>query len=297
MVFFLSFYDDVEEALDLNLTDRLEEFSGYTSEADFLPYLLIGVVFFLLVSFIITLVRTIFQFYNLRFWQTENGFNMESGLFTKLQVSANLQKIQYIRWDSSPLKRLFGMAAVRLPQAASVQVSRKLSANVPGCYQEHLEAIKTIHFPNEKDFAKTRHGVHWRIIYRMFLIQGIVPVALVIAGTYNWTGNSVWFWLLWLPVGLWLSVQYYRTWYWDVSEEGVQISWGVVNRHDILLQWYKVQAVSVRQSYFLRRRGLAFLIFYTAAGAVTIPYIPLDKALALQDYVLHRVEIDRRKWM
>ena len=36
-------------------------------------------------------------------------------------------------------------------------------------------------------------------------------------------------------------MKYYRTWYWHVSEEGIRTAWGVVNTHEVLLQWYKVE--------------------------------------------------------
>ncbi|HHM21324.1 MAG TPA: PH domain-containing protein, partial [Bacteroidetes bacterium] len=77
MIFFLSFIDDLEEALDLHLTERLEQLPGMAQEAEFFHYLLFGVPFFLLLSFLLTLLRTTLQYYSLRFWQTPKGFKME----------------------------------------------------------------------------------------------------------------------------------------------------------------------------------------------------------------------------
>jgi putative membrane protein len=103
--------------------------------------------------------------------------------------------------------------------------------------------------------------------------------------------------LLWLPPALWVSVKYYQSWHWFVSEEGILAKWGVINRTSVLLQWYKVQAVAIRQSVFLRRFGLAHLTLYTAAGEVSLPYIPMEKAQAVQNFVLYKIETDRRDWM
>lgn len=298
MVFFLSFMDDLEDALDLKLTEKLEQLIGLTEEAEFYAYLLIGVPFFLMASFLLTLFRTVLQYFSLRFWRTSNGFKMESGLLTKQEVSANLQKIQFIRWDSSPLKRFFNMISVRLPQAASVQVNRKLSAAViPGCYVHHLDAIRGAYFPEENDFPQTKHGVHWRIIIRMFFIQGILPTVLLMLMTQSWLGHQVWIWLCWLPAGMMLSYRYYLNWQWYVSEAGIRTSWGVMNQHNVLLKWYKVQAVTVSQNYFLRRRNLSNLTLYTAAGAVRVPYIDTQKAKAVRDFVLYKIETDERSWM
>lgn len=298
MVFFLGFMDDVEEALDLKLTDRIEKFLNVAEETEIWTYLLIGVPFFLTVSFLLTLFRTVFQYFSLHFWRTENGFKMDSGLFTKEEVSANLQKIQFVRWDSSPLKRLFKMITVQLPQAASIQAGKKQSSTIiPGCYENHLTDIRATYFPEENTLEETEHGVHWRIMLRMFFIQGVFPMILLMLMTYSWLDTKIWIWLLWLPAAAWLSYQYYLNWKWHVSEEGIRTSWGVLNQHRILLQWYKVQSVTISQNYFLRRRGLANLILYTAAGAVKVPYVDEQKAKAVQDFVLYKVETDERKWM
>ena len=131
----------------------------------------------------------------------------------------------------------------------------------------------------------------------MFFIQGIFPITLLMLMTYSWLDTKIWIWLLWLPAAAWLSYRYYLNWKWLVSEEGIRTSWGVLNQHRILLQWYKVQSVTISQNYFLRRRGLANLILYTAAGAVKVPYVDEEKAKAVQDFVLYKVETDERKWM
>lgn len=223
---------------------------------------------------------------------------MVGGLFTRQEVSANLRKIQFLRWTSSPLMRVFKMvSSVRLLQAASVAVSRKLAVAVPGCYEPHLQAIRQAWFPEESSLAHEEHGVSKRIIRRQFIFNGLLPVVALTALTFNVLGSAIWILLLWLPLAWWASVRFHRNWRWFVSEEGLRLAWGVFNQKQALLQWYKVQAVSIRQSPFFRRVGLANLTLHTAAGAVSVPFIPVEKAKAVRDFVLFKVETDRRKWM
>jgi len=66
-------------------------------------------------------------------------------------------------------------------------------------------------------------------------------------------------------------------------------------RLDVLL-FRKVQRVTVRQSWFQARRGLAELRVYLASGSVRIPYIPYEAAAALRDYILYKVESSDRSW-
>ncbi|MFQ5447141.1 MAG: PH domain-containing protein, partial [Saprospiraceae bacterium] len=202
MAFFVSFIDDFENALGFNLGKEIEKISGMASENELFFYLLLGIPFFLMVSFFFTLVRTVFRYFDLQFWRTARGFKMVSGLFTRHEVSASLSKIQFVRWGSSPLNRVFSMVSVRMLQAASVQVGRKLAVNVPGCYHPHLAAIRQSYFPEENELSFEKHGVHARIILRQMAIQGLLPAGLLILLTFSWLGSDAWIWALWLVPAL-----------------------------------------------------------------------------------------------
>jgi len=297
MAFFFSFLDDLENAMNFNLSNELGKLPGMVHSHEGLFYLITGIPFFLAISFLFTLVRTILRYFDLQFWRTERGFKMVSGLFTRIEISANLNKIQFLRWSSSPLKRLFGMMSVQLLQAASVKVGRKLAVNIPGCYRQHLAAIRDSYFPEEKNQDFEVHLVHPRIIRRQIILQGLLPVGLLMLFTHSWLGSSIWICALWLFPALWLSIRYHRNWRWHISEDGLRTAWGVVNRRGVLLQWHKVEAVTLRQSWFQRRYGLSSVVFFTAAGAVKVPYIPLEKVEAIMNFVLYKIEIDEREWM
>ena len=59
----------------------------------------------------------------------------------------------------------------------------------------------------------------------------------------------------------------------------------------------KVQRVTVSQSPFQRRRGLATLRLHLAGGAVRIPFVPREDADRLADYILYCAESDQRAWL
>ena len=59
----------------------------------------------------------------------------------------------------------------------------------------------------------------------------------------------------------------------------------------------KLQNVEVNQSPYQRRKALANVKIYTAAGSVTIPYISHYKAVELADYLLYKTESSHKKWM
>lgn len=295
--FVLSFADDVEEAFGFKWEKKMEWWLGTTSADEIIWTVLAAVPFFLVVSFVITLFRTVLQYFNLRFIRNERGFKIVSGLFTRQEVSAVLTKVQYVLWSSSPLMRWLKMWKVRMPQAASVVVKGKLMVGLPGCYGPQLDTVRAAYFPGEKQQAWEMHGVSGWLALLRFLKIGVIPTALLVFFTFDGMQSWAWLWLLWLPLSAWLSVQYQRNWQWEISEEGFRAAWGAMNRTHVLLQWHKVQSVSIRRGFFSERSKYARLTLYTAAGAVQVPFIPFKKAQAVQDFVLYKVETDEREWM
>jgi putative membrane protein len=65
----------------------------------------------------------------------------------------------------------------------------------------------------------------------------------------------------------------------------------------ILLQWYKIQSVEMKQTIFQRRRGLASLRLYTAAGSISVPFIDKDAANQVVNYALYKIESSKESWM
>ncbi|MCF8244734.1 MAG: PH domain-containing protein [Saprospiraceae bacterium] len=297
MAFIIGFADDVEQALGMDLEKKLNWWLGTTDGSDLFSWLLVGVPFLLVVSFIGTLVRTVLQYFDLRFWRTERGFKIVSGLFTRQEVSAILTKIQYVEWSSSPLMRLFKMNKVRMPQAASVQVTGKLSVGLPGCYEPQLSAVRAAYFPEENDQNWESQGISKFNVWLRFLTIGPLPAFILVLITRSWMGSWSLVWLGWLLLAALLAWHWQRTWHWHVSEQGLRAEWGVWKRKSVLLQWYKIQSVSTHRGFFSSPTGRAKLYFYTAAGAVHIPYISVETAAAVQDFVLFKVESDAREWM
>ena len=55
--------------------------------------------------------------------------------------------------------------------------------------------------------------------------------------------------------------------------------------------------MKVKQSWYQRRKQLATIELYTAAGEMSIPFITLNEALQLENFILYRIETDKREWM
>ncbi|MEM6319181.1 MAG: PH domain-containing protein [Bacteroidota bacterium] len=273
----------------------LERDLGLGSIISMWTYLIVLLILF---SVLISLVMTVFRFFDMQFFRTSAGFKVVSGLFTKREQSANFNKIQLIRWEDSILKRIFGIFRLHLFQASSAAVNIRQSINVPGCYQPQIDTVRATYFPDEKNYQYTTHGISSKIIGRRVLYLGGIPALIIVLNGY--LSESLIIGLLsivWIGIIYATSLFVHRNWKFHIHEEGILTEHGILGTEFTLLKWYKIQAVKTRQSIYQRRHDLADLYFYTAAGTVKIPYVPLEKARQITNFVLYRVETDERSWM
>ena len=277
-----------------NPVDYLEEHLSFDFNGAIVLYLF---VLLLLFSIGISLISTIFRYFNLQFFKTNQGFKVKSGLFTKREQSANLKKIQLIRWGDSLLKRLFGIFRLNLFQASSAALSASKAIGIPGCYIDQVNTVRATYFPNEAEHTYEQHDISSLIIGRRLLYIGILPTLAFMGLTYHPDSYYFLLWLLWLPFVFFTSRIFHRNWKVFINQEGILTEHGIIGKEHTLLQWYKIQSVTIRQSLYQQRKAVADVYFFTAAGSVKIPYFPLAKAKAIKDYVLYKVEQDRRDWM
>jgi len=295
--FLLTSLDYIESATGWQLERGIERLSSWGANS-FLAGLITIVPMFVIIAFLISLVRTVFRYYELRFYKTSLGFKVISGLFTRNEQSAHMQKIQLVRWTTNPIKKVFKLFDISLRQAASTSIARKQSIYVPGCYEEQLNAVRQTYFPEEAYLEFEEHVIHPLVIYRRALYIGLVPAG--IAFLYNWWGdpNHAPYWeAFWFVIVLFFSWVYQRNYRYFVSNEGIRISTSIIGKTETLLKWFKIQGIEIQQGIYQRRKNLCNLVFHTAAGTVKIPYIELEKAKRMEDFILYKIESSEQAWM
>jgi len=137
------------------------------------------------------------------------------------------------------------------------------------------------------------------VIYRRVLYIGLVPAGLLSLNFWwNGTFESNYGWLIfWIVIVLLFATIYWKNFRYFVSEEGIRISSAVIAKNETLLKWYKIQGVEIQQGIYQRRKNLCNIVFHTAAGTVKIPYIEIEKAKRIENFVLYKIESSNQKWM
>lgn len=273
----------------------------YTEDINPMTYGLIMIVafiiFFMLVSFLISLVRTVIAYYGLEFLRSRDGFKLMAGLFTKKDTSALDHKIQMVGWSDNLLRKLVGYYELQLKQASSVAVNQKTSIKIPGCRIDQIERVATALYGHSAFANITMHPVHISFKYRRMFFLSLISIPLVVLG-YMVDQSFLLYGGILLTIYFIISSHYrYKKCQYGHNDQMLLIRGGLFGDKAETLPIFKMQNIILSQSPYQRRKQLANVKVYTAAGSVTIPYVPYPQAIALSDYLLYKTQSSRKQWM
>ncbi len=293
-----SFMSQIEDALDLDVVDIATE-NVEKVGSGFFPAFILVFIFFLFISFFVTLIRTVLKHFNLKFFKSKEGYKLTSGLITRQEVALRKEKVQIIKWSDNPIRRLFKIFTLEIKQAAAgVGRRRGQSVEVPGCYKNQVDEVVQSCFPEILNDSFKEHELHYAYVIRRFIYQGLLPAAIMaVIYAISYKMNFLILAIVIPFLSFALLTVYYRKYRWMVGEEFLKIKKGIFSISYSLLPYYKIQAVEIIQTIYQRRKGLANLQIFTAGGSVTIPYIELEKSETLRNYILFKVESSKRTWM
>ncbi len=297
LAFLIGFFDDIDELFNLNILDTIETWVGDGTLSIWLTFTMIIPVF-ILISFVVSLIRTVFKYYEQRVWLSVEGLKLEAGLLTRLTTYIKPTKVQWLYWSQNPIYRAFNLHELKIKQAAGTLQDLKRTIEIPGCYHHQVETIKKEIFA-EHWFEPIRTLViHPSMGQRYFLIYGTITAAL----TFLLVVSQSWLAGLFLGLAAWaLSFFYWRayqrSWRCHINDEALLCAYGVWDHRHLILPFYKVQGIRLKQSPYQRSHDLATIQMDTASGQVTIPYLQLKDARDLTNLLLFKVESTNRSWM
>jgi putative membrane protein len=256
------------------------------------------VLVFLVVSVIISMVKTILRHYNLKLTRIASGFKIEQGLFNTVTVSALDHKIQSMSWSDSLLKKLIGIYDIKLTQAkAEHNKDTKESIVIPGASKSHVSRVVSYLFPKENIDEINMKKIHVSYRNRQMFFMGILPAVLLIVCIFlkDWQASLIA--ILFLIALPYYVVLKYKKIAFGYNDELIKLKGGAFGEKNTITSIYKLQAISKTQSPFQRKRSLATLILQNASGNLKIPYIPEQEADTIIDIFLKKVETDNRNWI
>lgn len=296
LAFFISIYSNIDDAgIDTSIVnDNINKEMILTGKKGIIYLVLFSIIF----SFLYSLFRTVFLYYQFSLLRSSDSFKVISGLFTKKQIAAKDKKIQIIEWNDNLLKRILGIHNVHLKQASSIAVSDKNSIIIPGCNRSVIEKIKNYYFESTEWDDLKEFRISKKIIFYKTLWYGIFPALLSLALLINQGYYSVSLLILIWPVLVFYAAKVsHKKRIFSINNHILHLQHGLFGNYNEALKLSKIQSVSLRQSLFQRRNRLANIIIYTASGKLIIPFTDLIFAQNAVNYFMYKVESDNKTWM
>ncbi len=254
-------------------------------------------VVFVILSFLFSLFRTVLKYYGLEFWRSDNGFKISSGLFTKKDVSALDHKIQMVSWSDNLLRKIVGYYQLSLKQASSIAINNKSSINIPGCRQDQIDMVTRALYGSRAFDDIEMESVDKRFMYRRMVFLSLIGIPFIALGYFDTKPFFIVLGVVLMIYFIVTSYFRYKKCKFGHNEKMVMIRGGLFGDKAETLPIIKLQNIELSQSPYQRRKKLANVKIYTAAGSVTIPYVGFDRAIRLTDYLLYKTESSNKRWM
>lgn len=255
-------------------------------------------IFLLIFAIGISMIKTILRFYNLTMTQVKEKYVISYGLLNTKIVNIPVNKIQLIIWESNPLRNILKFKTLSIKQAsADNQVKKDQNINIPACNSSQQKHIENSLFGNKEiDFSEKIKTQPFYFI-RQFVFILIIFIAIEIVFWFYKTEFMLPAILLLITASVGIFIKFKKRSF-RISDTVIEINKGLIGSTTKLMQNYKIQSVSFNQSFFMKRRKLATIIIYTAAGNILrIPYVKENIATDLADFLLYKIESSDMSWM
>jgi putative membrane protein len=257
-----------------------------------------GVFAILILSMLVSLVRTIISYLNFQITKNAQGFNIKKGLINNSQKVLPFEKVQYVSWKTNWLRKKISMYLFEFHTIGGVEVKSNLKIKAPITSDLVLNNLASVYFPNIPEQFENVLRIDKSYWFRKTLFNGLLPAILLLFPLLYFIEERYFlFYLIALPLYLFFNYGLYRKKFrFSWTNKLIHIQNGVFGDKTILLKWEKIQSVKISQNLYQQRKHLADLVIHTAGGTIIAPYITLEAARELQDLALYKIEINKTNW-
>ena len=260
----------------------------------------IFIIGLLLFGMFITVAETVIKYYGLNLKKFRDSLQVEMGLRNNTKVNIRAARVQMVEVNTNPLQKLLKLFTLKISLASSENDLEKSRITIPGFPPEVISEAKTFFFKKEI-IEKIRIIPHKIILWRKFS-RGLIPA--VIGGAFGLVfqsyispvllGGLVSIYLVLLAV---YNYFYYKRLKLTLDKDILIKYSGLWVRKEQYLEMYRLQAISVRQPLWYKRRGIVNLTFHSAGGDISFNGVLEKEVTPLLNFMLYRVESTVKPWM
>lgn len=276
-------YDDIFEA-------SYEQYIGLVGIMLLLALIVLIVVF--------NLIRTLLTYYNFQINLKKQNITASYGLTDSHIVSVKSSKVQMFLFQQNYFQRLMNLFEVKIKQVESSEGNKnKKGLIIPGANYLELNIIFNVIFTNDLIEFKQFFKPHKRVLFLKFLWL-CIPAFIALAVMYI-TNSLHYSWVI-LPAFLMIYLLMYLGYKNEkmlYKDDFILLKKGVWDISTIYLPIYKIQKVSISQSYFQEKSQIGSLNLHTAGGIVTLFYYDFNLLQQMANEILYKIEKNKHSWM
>lgn len=260
----------------------------------------------LLVAYVIvmlfSILGSIIAFYGFTLTKKDKNYIRRSGLLTRHEVVMKESRLQLIIWQQDWLDCLIKRVNLRFEQ------NNAMLSQQPGAGLHNKLIVPSITPAQSQELIKqvwpqaSTKSVVYKPISKRYLLKKmmlLLPIPLVMSIIFwieNQPLNHLFSGGFLILAGLFVTARWLR-WGYAIDDEFIYIRNGIFGVNYYVFPIYKVQQTAFRQSWFMRRHGLATIKLILAPGARKIPFISEIDAKQIINQSLHHVEATKKNWM
>ena len=245
------------------------------------------VVALVAVGWLLSVVATILRYHGFTLTRVGTDLRREYGLISRHHATVPLERVQAVRIEETWLRRIFGLAAVKIETAGAAPGQGRqeqgggAEAFVPIARRREVASLLPHVFEDARFSGLELHSVA-PVSRRRSFLRLAAPITVAAIALTLFLGRS------WLPALLllvpawWYARAEYRARAWARPEGFAVARSGVFTRLTWVVPERKVQTVHLRETPFQRRWELATLLVDTAAGGRVARVVDLPRSVATE---------------
>lgn len=258
------------------------------------------VILFLVVGMIVTVAKTVVEYYGLHVEKFNDSLQVEMGLRNNIRVNIRANRVQMMQILVNPIQQWLDLYKLKISLASSENDLEKNQIKIPGLPMQVVEQVKQYFYDTT---LPERHVIlPNKLLILRRIMRSTIPllVGLIIAYFYRDYLNLSY---ILIVAGIFLVLSSVYQFYYVKNlklffSEGFLIKKsGVWIRNTQILEMFRLQAVSMHRPIWYRHSELTNLVFHSAGGDISFPIVDENEVKPLVNYLLYKIESTERPWM
>jgi putative membrane protein len=247
-------------------------------------------VFFLALTIIVSFVMIAIKYFNMQLQFKPNGLLVKWGLINTNEKFIGSLKTQTLVYKANFVRKLLGLFTVRLYATDENEAKQNTHIQLAISNAETLKQLLLFYVPNYTNHCSNIMVPHKKMVFREILLYGVPFFLIAFTITFYFYSWLSLLWIIWLTYHLVarnINQKKYKAF---VHPHYLHISKGIWGIENIVLHYDNIQHVCVTTSPYKRVNNLANLKIYTAGKNITIPFLQIQQANELANYLIAYTE-------